>query len=924
MRSAHLLALTVFAASSLAPLSPAADPKQASKTPDDLVRELSDPNFRTREAATRDLWQMGEKARTALEKAVSEGSPEAADRAEGILAKFDWGITPDTPKDVLTQIQTFRDGKPSEREAAVLKLADGGPAGHHALRLLLSKEVPDSPQAPPGYARRQLFVAVGKTITARVPGLLFENKTAEAESLLELNLLGPSEDHVRDYVLFKAARGQIIQAVDKLTVMRKQTPDNRGVSLALVYALRAAGEGEKARLLLKELMQADPQLDERYDNLLVDLGRWEELIDRPAKNPNSAEGLKAFRLRQAGKSAEADAILKDLLASDTGDSRGFSMEAGAIGLFVNGRTADGLSRLKGAESAPHIAADVHTARLEYAPAMDLIKAGLADDNGTVQDGEEGRTRKTLHTLYKLKRARLLAQLGERDAAAQLLNALEDVADRSDRGVQTELVRTALRSGFPDIAAGFLGKMQARWDEFGGGTSTTVYDPFEVVFDADADAARWWWRVVRHADLKADPADQMRTVRDLLTGKLKADAVAGWFTSAEEYAAKSERADFLTPVSADPVRHALALAAAHRANGNTKQAVAVLEAFADRGEHKRTDSSRAWVFGLDETFRVWVDLGDWLGELGRHADAAKRLEQGWRLHPNNAVLLYLSGKALVAAGDAKEGQRRIDLAHMMPLGNPHLRGRFLEELVTRGEKEDMRVEVTRIGECAWGVDSNSSGNVWNQVGRAGVVLRDFAAAAAAQRKSMHFVLKTSGIVYVEGYAYANVPALVRGMDARQLLADGKVKEAVAAGEEAMAIVPTHAETLHGLVTMLDKRGETAAADKLFAAAWDRYTAAIQGHPKSAWLKYQAAWLAVGCRREKETALKYAADAVADDPDHKGYREALAEAQFRNGDRDKATESMAKLAVDDRRSWHFKRQLERYKTAAFDAPLPFHDE
>jgi tetratricopeptide (TPR) repeat protein len=924
VRSAHSFALSVLAASLLAPLSPSADPKQPSKTPDDLVRELSDPNFRTREAATRDLWLMGEKARSALEKAVNEGSPEAADRAEGVLAKFDWGITPDTPKDVLTQIQAFRDGNTAQREAAVLKLAHGGPAAHHALRLLLGKEVPDPPQAPPGTARRQLFTAVGKTIAARVPGLLFDDKTAEAEGLLELNLLGPSEDHLRDYVLFKAARGQSTQAVDKLIALRKQSPDGRGAAVALVYALRAAGEGEKARILLKELTQADPQLDERYDNLLVDLGRWEELAERPAKNPNSAEGLKAFRLQHAGKRAEADAMLKDLLASDTGSTRGFSVEAGAVGLFVNGRTADGLARLKAAESAPHIAADIHTARLEYAAAMDLIKAGLADDNGTVQDGEEGRTRKTLHTLYKLKRARLLAQLGERDSAAQLLTALEDVADRSDRGVQTELVRTALRSGFPDVAAGFLGRMQASWDEFGGGTSTTVYDPFEVVFDADADAARWWWRVVRHADPKADPADQMRTVRDLLTGKLKAEAVAGWFTAAEEYTAKSERADFQTPVSADPVRHALALAAAHRANGNTKQAVAVLEAFADRGEHKRTESSRAWVFGLDETFRVWVDLGDWLGELGRHADAAKRLEQGWRLHPNNAVLLYLSGKALVAAGDAKEGQRRIDLAHVMPLGNPHLRGRFLEELVARGEKADMRVEVARIGECAWGVDSNSSGNVWNQVGRAGVVLRDFAAAAAAQRKSMHFVLKTAGIVYVEGFAYANVPALVRGMDARHLLADGKVTEAVAAGEEAMAIVPTHADTLHGLVTMLDKRGETAAADKLFAAAWGRYTAAIQGHPKSAWLKYQAAWLAVGCRREKEAALKYAAEAVADDPDHKGYREALAEAHFRTGDRDKATAAMAKLSDDDRRSWHFKRQLERYKTAAFDAPLPFHDE
>lgn len=923
MRLARFLSLAVSAALCFAQHGPTADPPKSPKTVDDLVRDLSDPSFKTREAATRELWKLGESARPALEKVVTDGTPEAAERADGILAKFDWGILPDTPKEVLAHIQKFREGTAADRENVLMKLVETGAVGHHTLRVLLSKEVPDGPDGSPGTARRHLFARFGEAVARRVPVLLVDGKATEAENLLALNLLGPSESHVRDYVLFMTARGQTPAAVEKLTERRKQAPDDAAVGVGLAYSLRAAGEGEKAKQLMKGLADADPALNERYDNLLVELGAWDELVGRPVRNPNSAEGLKAFRLRLAGKAGEADAVLKDLLEADTSNSRGFSMEPAAIGLFVNGRTADGLNRLKGAESAPHVAADIHTARLEYAAALDLIKAGLADDHGAVSDGDDARTRRALHTVHKLKRARLLAQLGERDAAILLLTDLEDVADRSDRGVQTELVRTALRSGFPDIAAGFLGKMCARWDESGGGTTTTVYDPLEVLFDADADAARFWWRVVRFAEPKGNPSDHMRTVRDLLTGKLSAEVVAKWVKTADEYAAKSEHADHYTPVSSEPVRQALALAAAYRAVGDTRRAVAVLEAFADRGEHKRTDSSRAWVFGLDETFRVWVDLGDWLGELGRHADAAKRLEQGWRLHPNNAVLLYLSGKALVAAGNEKEGRRRMALAHAVPLGNPQVRGRFLEELVNRGEKEAIRTEVTRIGECAWGVDANTSGNVWNQVGRAGVVLKDFAAAAAAQRKSMHFVLKTSNIVYVEGFAYANVPCMVRGMDARRLVGEGKLKDGLAAADEALAMVPTHVETLHGLVTLLDQKGETKAADKLFSDAWGRYADAIKSNPKSVWLKYQAAWLAVGCRREKETALKYATEAAADDPDHKGYREALAEAHFRNGDRAKAAEVMTKLTTDDRRSWHYKRQLARYESAAFDAPLPFLD-
>lgn len=895
-----------------------ADPPKP-KSADDLARELSDPSFRVRETATRELWKLGESARPALEKVASTGTPEAAERAHGVLDKFDWGIAPDTPAAVLDQIKAFRDGGPGERNTALLRLVEGGRANHRILRQLLSKQAADPTDAAAGGARRKMFEVYGKAVSARVPGLLFDGKADEAEGLLELNALGPSEDHIRDYVLFMASCGRIKAVVESLTTLRTQQPDNRGPALALVYAYRAGGSVEQAKALLKTLADTDQAMDERYDSLLADLGAWGELADRPVRSPNSFDGLRAFRLRMAGKTAQADVVLKELLTADSTYSRGFGMEASALGLFVNGRTADGLTRLKATESAPHVAADIYAARLDFDAALDLIRTGLADDNGTTQDGEEGRIRRTLHTLYKLKKARLLAQLGERDDAAQLLNGLEEVADRSDRGVQTELVRTAVRSGFPDIAAALLGKIQARRDEYGDRQGSTLYDPFEPLFEADADAARFWWRVVRFANPRGNPGEQMRTVRDLLNGKLKPDAVAGWFEAADDYAKRSEQADHLTPASADPVRMAMGLSAAHRANASTELAVAVLEAFADRGGHSRTDSARAWVFGLDETFRLWVDLGDWLGELGRHKDAAMRLEQGWRLHPNNPVLLYLSGKALVAAGNPKEGRRRMAMAHVVALGNPQLRGRFLEELVNRGEKDDMRVELARLSECAWGVDNTNTGNVWNQVGRAAVALHDFATARDAQRKGMHFVLKTSGIVYVEGQAYANVPAQARGVDARQLLVEGKLPEALAAADDALRIMPSHADTVHALVTMLDKRGETAAADRLFSAVWERYAAAIRANPKSGWLKYQAAWLAVGCRREKDAALKYATAAVDDDPTHLASREALAEAHFRNGDRGKATEIMTALAADDRRSWHYKRQLERYKSSAFDAPL-----
>jgi predicted Zn-dependent protease len=138
------------------------------------------------------------------------------------------------------------------------------------------------------------------------------------------------------------------------------------------------------------------------------------------------------------------------------------------------------------------------------------------------------------------------------------------------------------------------------------------------------------------------------------------------------------------------------------------------------------------------------------------------------------------------------------------------------------------------------------------------------------------------------------------------------------------VPTHTETITGLVRDLDAAGKKAEADALFRRGWDAYAALLKQHPQSGWLKYSAAWLAAGCNRELTTASKYASEAVDAEPTHRGFRECLAEVKFRGGDRDKPLELMKALATEDRRNWHYKRQLERYKTGAFDSPPPFTDE
>src|SRR5439155_7375487 len=112
--------------------------------------------------------------------------------------------------------------------------------------------------------------------------------------------------------------------------------------------------------------------------------------------------------------------------------------------------------------------------------------------------------------------------------------------------------------------------------------------------------------------------------------------------------------------------------------------AFLKAAAEAASSPAGAGPRSWAFGTSDSSGPWVELVDFLYDRGRFADAAGKAEEGWRKFPDRPLLLFLSGKAKVKAGDGAEGRRRIDLSHWVSLGNERVRGKFLDELVRRGE------------------------------------------------------------------------------------------------------------------------------------------------------------------------------------------------------------------------------------------------
>jgi tetratricopeptide (TPR) repeat protein len=262
---------------------------------------------------------------------------------------------------------------------------------------------------------------------------------------------------------------------------------------------------------------------------------------------------------------------------------------------------------------------------------------------------------------------------------------------------------------------------------------------------------------------------------------------------------------------------------------------------------------------------------------------------------------------------------MDLAHWVPLGNARVRGRFLEELCNRGHLAAAKRERDLARQAVW-YGEPYRGNVWNQVARASVLLKDYDAAAVAAERSLHYILRTTGVTFVEGAAYLTAPNGVKAFQARSKLAAGKADEAVALARECLAVLPGHVETVTALAPDLDKLGRTADADALFRSVWDVYVALAKDHPRSAWAHHGAASVAAGCRRELAAALAHAKRAVELDSEMRAYQETLAEVHFRRGERDPALAVMRKLAKADPRNHLYKRQLVRYEKGDVASPLP----
>ncbi len=875
------------------------------RSPEQYAQDLGSPIFAVRDTATKELWKLGETARAALEEAAKSDDLEVVERASEILTKFNWGIYSDTPADVLKQIREFRSGEVAQQTAATDELLSLGGPGIETLSKILAHDFPND-------NRDAIFATLLYRSRRRVPVFIVQGQFERAEKILELGLHGPLPPSWLDYTTFMQMRDRGKVAIAKLESLRKvEGMRGRSATAALAMAQHIGGRSVEAIRLL-DTLPADANISLMKSCIREDAGLWGELAkaDDAAQNGVNRLGVSLFRHRKAGDKAKVAELIAEANAASSDGA-----ELAGVALLLNEYPLDGIEVLKSKNAMPNLVADCLATRMEFAGVLDLVGQGAtAKALDTDTDATTVRRR-----YYKMRRARYLSQLGRKDESIQAFNTVAAEITKNDAYAVRELIRAEVRAGRVDIAAEYAGKFLADLAAEGNGFQIKP-DPFEVLFEDDAPAAYGMWNT-RHLGLEyREPGKVMRQIRTILAGKATpaqrkemASQVAVWRDAVESVSEK--------------ILAEQSLAALARLDGRPDdaevhyRASVVAPPSPDVAWQYDTwyVGPRDWVYGTDERFRTHLDFGDFLMERGRHKDAAKAYYDGWLRFPDNPILLYQSGRALLASGDKIEGHRRVAQSHWVPLGNAQMRGRFLDFLAVRGQRADLKRErdVTLLSVWYW---ERMRGNVWGQVVRSSTILNDFDRAANATERNLHFMLKTPGMSFVEGAGYISVPMSTKALRARERLRTGQREAAFRETKEVLTVMPGHVELLVTIVPEFERDGRKDEAESLFRSVWAAYRKVIADYPESAWAYSSAAFAAAGCQRELDTALTYAKKAVALEPDVRTYAETLAEVHFRRGERDEAVRLLQPLATLDHRNAYYKRLLERYQRGDIHSIMP----
>ncbi|HZT82014.1 MAG TPA: hypothetical protein VFA26_17440 [Gemmataceae bacterium] len=852
----------------------------AAPTPEQIagwVRDLGDDRFEVRANASRQLWAAGRAAEPALKEAARSTDTEVRLRARAILDKFKWGIYPDTPQDIRTLIGRYRAGDAAGKQEAVKGLLQLGRPGCLPLAKMAAAE--DNP------ADRKVLLQAITDNASRAAAALLPGEADTLEALLEQALGGEGDGAANNCTAFLLLRGRLDAKIPGWR-KRAEAADGARAAEVLAFLLRAKGDLAGALAAAEKANRAD-----LVEMLLVERGDWKAGAARDLQSldrrPLKTLGLRAAYHRLAGNKDDFHKLLAEIRkAADGQPDNSPTVKLAAEMLLVNDRPKEAQELLTAKGTGLVLTFELLANQLRLKEALALAEKA---DASPERIGLLVRKGRVLHLLGEKEKAKqVFEQLGkELRQELGAADAKKPAAALTDRSPWRELVVTQLQLGRKDEAFDNLAEMLTH------SPPASLPMTWQAAFGKDHPTAALLWPVAKRRHAGGLPA-AMRELRGLLDGKLADKDLAAVLGDIDKAAGEAKPEE----------REALQLAAAEacRAAGKDDKARAYLDGAAQAGA---TPAAR-------------LRLGDFLAAKGRWQEAAREYRLAWEKAPEQALPLCLCGHALLKAGDEREGKKLLETAALLPLGSEVARYNLAEELNRRGLTDLAVKERELLAKIGW----RRSIYVGNTLVRLSPVAESrkehFRAAAWTQEQAL--VILRNNIYFTDPNGYLMVPHRVHLQRARGLLAEGKVDEALAEARLADALVPGSLTVPVKLVPELEKRGRKKEADELYARTRDRFEALRKAHPNSAWCHNALAWLAAGCRRQLDEALRQAQKAVELEPDQAGYLDTLAEVHFQRGEKEKALAAMKKCVELEPKNETFRKRLKRIEAGDPSSEMP----
>jgi tetratricopeptide (TPR) repeat protein len=321
----------------------------------------------------------------------------------------------------------------------------------------------------------------------------------------------------------------------------------------------------------------------------------------------------------------------------------------------------------------------------------------------------------------------------------------------------------------------------------------------------------------------------------------------------------------------------------------------------------------------QTSEPFLLLADLCAGDKEWAEAARWYRRAWQQEPRDPWPFYAHGRALIQAGQEKEGRRCLELAPLLPLGDTKLRCQFARHLLEAGERDATLREDNLALKLGTREEPSDNTVALVHLARAATIKGDFRAAAAYHER-VRLVNLDWNLGRVRTGLYLVLSHRVHHQQARAALTAGRLEDARKEIRLCQTLLPGNIDLPIAVVPELEAKGLKKDADQLFQSVFDVHAGLCADYPRCDWAHHNLAWLAVRCGRRLDTALEHARTAAGLAPKNPLYLDTLAEVYFQRGDKEKSGELLKKCVELEPSTVYFRKQLQRVAAGDPRAALP----